>query len=527
MILDRFAARQALKATAIVLMGLGSLPIRFGPAHVQGAPSNRRPAVESQGALHIDGETARAPDRGVPRSAERHTVLLTVLDDETSRPLIDAEVRIDNQIDSQIDAFRTGPRGRLLVEYPSPHGEPKLRIEVRKNGYVPLARWGFEGSSAQPEALTLRLRRGATMGGIVVAAEERPVEGATVLLSVMSYGSGARPANSTGSEYYFRIPSRTGPDGRWRTDSVPPGAGEVKLQLFHPDFVSDGAPTLGGPVRSPKPEALRAQSDRQILLRGLALEGRVIDEEGRPIAGARIKDSTRGLGFSEFAWCHPTGADGRFPFHLPRGESFLLTAVAEGYVAGTQAVSLDPQQPAIAFQLKRGKRLRGRVVDRAGHPIEAARVIAMSDRLGGTFAFDTWTDEHGRFEWDEAPAEAVRLQFTAEAYVENVRQLTAGDAVAEITLMPAIDVRIVAIDAQTREAIPRFHTQIGTRDAATNEFRWGPRMGRSGRFEISLAADEGPYQFEISAVGYHPSRFLLPGERMVERKTIALEKAAK
>ena len=269
MILDRFAARHALTAIGLVLMGLGSLPIRIEPAHAQGAPSNRRRAPEPQGHSQIDGESARAYDRAVPRSAEFRTIVLTVLDDETSRPLIDAEVRIKNHIDFRTHAFRTGPRGRLLLEYPSLHGEPLLSIEVRKDGYVPLGRgWGFDGSPGPPEAWTFRLRRGTTMGGIVVAAAERPVEGATVLMTVTSYGPGARPANSTGSEYYHEIPSRTGPDGRWRTDSVPPGADEVKLRLFHPDFVSDGVLTLGWPARSPRPAALREQSDRQVLLQG-------------------------------------------------------------------------------------------------------------------------------------------------------------------------------------------------------------------------------------------------------------------
>ena len=107
--------------------------------------------------------------------------------------------------------------------------------------------------------------------------------------------------------------------------------------------------------------------------------------------------------------------------------------------------------------------------------------------------------------------------------------VTAGDAVAEVTLRPAVDVRFVAIDAQTREAIPRFWTQIGTHDIGTNGFLWGPRMGRSAPrgFEILLPAADGPYQFEISADGYLPERILVPRERLVLRRAIPLEKAAK
>ena len=137
-------------------------------------------------------------------------------------------------------------RGRLVLEYPLMHGEPILSIAARKDGYVPLGQgWGFGENSRPPEAWTFRLRRGTTMGGIVVAVAERPVEGARLLVSVTKYGLGERPANPTGYESYYGIPSRTGPDGRWRTDSVPPGADVVKLKLIHPDFVSDGIATLG------------------------------------------------------------------------------------------------------------------------------------------------------------------------------------------------------------------------------------------------------------------------------------------
>ena len=531
MILSRFVARHVLQTLGVVLMGIVPLLVRIAPTHAQGELPKRRPGSEPRTQLTIDGESARAYDRATPRSAERRTIVFTVLDDETNRPLTDVEVKINNQIDFRYYVFRTGPRGRLVLEYPSLHGEPNLSIEVRKDGYVPLGRgWGFDGNSGIPEAWTFRLRRGTTMGGIVVAAAERPVEGVMVFMTVTSYGPGARPANSTGSEYYHEVPSRTAPDGRWRTDSVPSGANEVKLRLIHPDFVSDGAPALGWPARSPRLAALREHSDRQVLIKGLTFEGRVIDEIGRPIAGARIDDVTRALGSSKLPWCNPTDREGGFYFHLPRGKSFLLSAAAQGYAPGTQTVSLDSDHPAVTFQLVHGTRLRGRVVDPASHPIEGALVYGVMERQINPIAFHAWTDERGRFEWNDAPAETAEFRFAAEGYIDddNMHRLTPGDAVAEVVLRPAVDVRIFAIDAQTRAAVPRFSTQIGTHDPGTNGFRWGPRMGRSApkRFRILLPAEEGPYQFEFSADGYLPARISAPRERMVLRRAVPLEKAA-
>ena len=209
---------------------------------------------------------ARAYDRPVPASAEFHTATLIVLDDETSKPLADVEVMILNEVNGEFHRFPTGPAGRLRFEYPYIGAKPRANIELRKNDYVPLRLgWGFdEGPDPPADALTIRLRRGTTMGGIVVNAADQPVEGVTVVMTVTGYGPGKRPKNPIGYEIYYEVPSRTGPDGKWRTDSVPPGAEEVNLQLIHPNFVCDGSHTTGaraisenrGPPRSVRPASL-------------------------------------------------------------------------------------------------------------------------------------------------------------------------------------------------------------------------------------------------------------------------------
>ncbi len=253
---------------------------------------------------------------------------------------------------------------------------------------------------------------------------------------------------------------------------------------------------------------------------------------------------TRWLTPSAFAWCRPTDAQGRFRVHIPRGKSLFLAAEAAGYVAEMQEVAPDPDRPPVEFRLVRGKRLRGRVVDPSGHPIEGAWVFALGDSpkviagQGGQqviasepkLHFRSCTDEHGCFDWENAPAEAVLFHIGAKSYVAvEAISLAASDRVAEITLRPAVDVRLAAIDARTREPIPRYRVRIGTQDPRTNGFRWRPPIGRSAprQVEAVLAAEEGPYHFEISADGYVPARLLVPRERTILRKNIALEKAAR
>jgi hypothetical protein len=397
-----------------------------------------------------------------------------VLDDETSRPLGDVEVRIRNHVDWETHVFRTDALGRLRFEYPSPLGGPAGDLEVRKDGYVPVGfNWGIDGGPRMPDTLTIRLRRGMTMGGIVVAESGRPVEGVTVLMTVTGYGPGRRVPNATGDESYYQVPSRTGPDGRWRTDRVPPGADAATLRLIHPDFVCDGYPTREWPVRSPKIEGLRDQTDRQVLLAGVVVKGRVVDEQGRPLAGARIDATTRGYEFYDFDVCRPTDPEGRLEIHLGRGQKVHLMVTSKGYAPATRELTAEPGQSSVEFRLAPGRRLRGRVVDPDGHPIGAA-----------------------------------------------------GDNEAVITLRPAVEVCLDAIDARTGEAIPRFRVELGRRQPDTNAYRWSPRMGRSPprKFEATLAAEEGPYHFRISADGYAPERILVPSARTYLRKTIKLER---
>ena len=242
-------------AVAVVGVALGLATIE--PARARPPTAAGRLSVDDGPAPRTDG-TVRAYASSLPKSVVFGTVALTVLDDETSRPLADVEVQILNHIDFQTHVFRTDSRGRLSFEYPTFRGNPMGDIELRKNGYVPLRYfWGSLDVPKPPEALIFRLRSGTTMGGIVVAAADRPVEGVTVVMTVGRYNPGKRPANPTGQEIFYEVALRTGPDGRWRTDSVPPGAEEVGLQLIHPDFVGDGCRTEGWPGRKPALSGLR------------------------------------------------------------------------------------------------------------------------------------------------------------------------------------------------------------------------------------------------------------------------------
>jgi hypothetical protein len=521
MIINRFVTWPARVGISLAALVVGLLVVTIERPGVRAAAQSREPAP-AQGTSKASDAPVRAYDQPAPKSARFHTVTLTVLDDETSRPLADVEIGIRNHVDGETHVFRTDSNGRLRFDYPSLHDDPKVTIEVCKNGYVPLVSgWGGDDGREPSGSLTLRLRRGTTMGGIVVGAADRPVQGVTVLVSVTHYGQGARAPNATGIESYWEVPTLTGPDGRWRTDSVPPGADGVRLQLWHPDYVCDWP---GRPARSPKVESVRNQSDRQVLLRGLRVNGRVADEQGRPIPGAVIDGFHSDLDYSGKA-CDPSDAEGRFHIHLARGTGVFLQAYARGYVAVRQGVAADPDKPFVEFRLPRGKRIRGRVVDPKLDPIEAVSVVIPGMMIESDFVAGR-TDAEGRFEWDSAPEFPVRLRFEASGFASQVVSLSAGEHESMIVLRPAVVVRLDAVDAQTGAAVPWFSVRIGTTAPGSNALRWGPRIGRIAphRFEAELDAGKAPYQIEIAADGYAPATIVLPREGKALRTSIKLEK---
>jgi hypothetical protein len=509
-------------AIGVVVLNLGLVLCSIELTRVQAAESTfASERMQNAGPV-------RAYDQTLPSSAKFHTSAVTVLDDETGKPLPGVEVRVLEYVELKYHSFPTDESGRLRFEYPYTGARPMLNIEFRKNGYVPLHRgWGFGDGSDATEAFTVRLRRGTTMGGIVVYAADRPVEGVTVVMTVQEYGPEKRPENPTGYENYYEVPTRTGTDGRWRTDSVPPGALKVNLQLIHADFVSDSTTFFGVPGRSPKVADLRDLADRQVLIKGVKISGRVLDTQGNPIRGADVVDSTRGFTFVDYLRNAQTDADGRFHFHLARGGDMTLTLQVKGYQPSTVQARAEAGASPIEIRLAPSRGLRGRVVDAQGKPIAGVGIMSKAIGMHKEISLRLFTDAQGRFVWDGAPDEKVGMTIFAEGFfpIESM-PLGATEQEMVIVLKPALDVRLRVVDAGTGKPVPRFGIQIGKANKGNQEFRWEvPTIGTfEGEYHTSLAGEDGPYQFKVIADGYEPAQTrVFRGEEKSVREVIRLK----
>ncbi len=247
--------------------------------------------------------------------------------------------------------------------------ESRLALAVFAEGFLhELVGW-TTGSEA--EELTVELRRGSRLRGLVVGPAGRPVAGAVVELA----GSG--PGGPLVSAATWSRRAVTDADGRFELRDLPPG--DYAIHAHAAAGASD-------PVRR-RFAAAEAALEVVLELRvKAAVAGWVLDPQGAPVEGARVFAMPEGDAAAGRSWAMDrrlaqTGASGRFEIGgLEAGrarlrashESFEPTSIeVELAEAAPRTVELrfvrriDPQRRAL---------VTGRVVDGAGLPVSGARL---------------------------------------------------------------------------------------------------------------------------------------------------------
>lgn len=144
------------------------------------------------------------------------------------------------------------------------------------------------------------------------------------------------------------------------------------------------------------PEGLDAL--RMSLEPGVRVEGRVVDGEGRPVAGAHIH---AGRGCFRHG-SREAGRDGEFYWVLTKGHTDI-TVTADGYLSATQALDVPVGRSVRkTWTLSRAAAATGRVHNAAGAPISGVRLSLTPNpvnRLAGPA--DATSDAEGRFTFQD------------------------------------------------------------------------------------------------------------------------------
>lgn len=279
--------------------------------------------------------------------------------------------------------------------------------------------------------LLMKLRCGARVVGRVVASEPGAAgepELGDIEVTLREDDSSVRHGREP-----VRRSTRTAPDGSFRFDALPAGRA-VALAVGPEDWA---------PVRL-ELGALDEGETREVqarLVRGGTIAGRVVDQDGRPVAEAHVRSEVSG-GILSAAWGArrvDSGADGSFELVALPGGRIKLEADAPGFLeskADFAVLAEGETLRGVELVLDRGASLSGTVAWPDGEPAEGVEVhvrFDLAQRFGGMGAFaaargargDATSDAQGRWEVTGLGRGPFMLFAEAEAPAERADALLA------------------------------------------------------------------------------------------------------
>jgi RNA polymerase sigma factor (sigma-70 family) len=447
-----------------------------------------------------------------PQPAEkpkpRRTLNLEVVSKVDNAPLAGAAVWVRvTRGKSEVTQAKTDDEGRCALALP---GEPHflLQVAVTHPGFVPLElRWI---APEVPETSTMALERGVPIGGTVRDEQGRPIAGARVFPIVWE----ARmpqdwPELAPGPD---DLAARSDDQGRWRSDSLPAGAGpDVRLNVLvtHPDHIAI--------EQHIQPDEARAQSNVLVLRAGRSVAGTVLSPTGRPVAGATIVVLYR-HGGGRFARIG-TDPAGRFQTGRiidPAWDEMALTVQAEGFASTLRPITNAAEIPPQVIRLTPRRPLRGRVVDTQGRPIPGAVVEPTREFGNGQLDWEAETDADGRFVWFEAPTAGTLYLNVSKPSLRRAlgRRIDTGSREVTLTLHRAQHLHGTVTDAGTGRPMGRFTLIGGWSPALGFQTEWARDQARTftnGRFDLTgeLSADqEARGSIRIEADGYESAELI-------------------
>ncbi len=445
----------------------------------------------------------------------RRTLELRILNARTGRP--EPEVTVRPRIPARAEG-KTDADGRFRIAG-ADREFTVVFIGISKPGFVPVqVMWDNAGARVAvpvPREHTVRLEPASTIGGFVLDEQGQPIAGARVSLSIPSSGNQkpGEPRIDLGS-----FQTRTDAEGRWKCELVPAKLDMLSMTVEHSDYVLERHPFWR---RTESPQVfvdLEASKAVLVLKEGITLQGRVIDRDGRPIAGAQVR-TTPPIRHAAAT----TDDRGRFELaHIAPGP-IELAAQAKGYVPAQRKVAAGEAAP-VEIRLEAGRAITGRLVNQANRPIAGA---SLQLELGPSNRW-VWptaqTDRDGRFRVEGVPIEGGTL-VVRQGMNTLAQRVPPSPKDAELALTmksSQVRLRIVATDADSRQPLPAF-------TVVSRGYMMGRQPATDGRFEMTFnrpPARPGfpALQVLIEAEGYFPSE---PRKVPTDRDEVGLSFALK
>jgi RNA polymerase sigma factor (sigma-70 family) len=440
-----------------------------------------------------------APPTAPPAAApapNRRTVTITILDNKTKGPLPNATVETAAG-NAFAPAGTSDAQGHVDVTLPQ--NFDNLRVRIRAAGRVGVeTTWSNQVFRGQlPPELTFSLEEGTPVSGVVVDEAGNPLANANVRFYVVLDGN-----------YEYSIPEiaprnlTTDEQGRFTLPNAPADLKDVRVEFKHPTAGDNDGMSM--PLaRGPDGGVMRYTLKK---LTGEAVEGVVLDPNGKPLADAKVV-----VAEDRYESNKPTAntdAEGHFKISGLREFSRVLTVTARGYAPQLVDFKAGASKP-LTVQMENPSKLEGVVVRENGTPVVGAQVSIEQWRNHRALQWSTRTDAQGRFVWNEAPGDEVKVNVSLRNFSEvDALPIKPGGEPAKIVMYPVQSITGSVTDAVTNKAIPKFIMTYGIRWTGQQDVTWQTSSSRTlanGKYDANISSFYNGGKIRVEADGYLPA----------------------
>lgn len=469
------------------------------------------------------GTRARGSSSGsiVVRLAKAAALSGTILDSKTRTPVAGAEVslRVPMRAEEPMTAM-TDAKGNYSLNGVVPGS---YEIVAYRPGYA----IGQVTVSLKENERVLKILTAtplARVTGTVVDDQKRPIAAARVTTQMVSRGEGGPLGMMMG-----RLPSAaaSAPDGSFSIRAE--GDTDIELQA-----VKKGLPN----ARSSKLRLAPGERKSGVVITipsGIAVTGRVVDKNGKPVAGATVVAAeSQGGGPANFARRIAmnigrgardddqvkTAKDGTFSTRVKEG-AYDFAFKADGYgTKSLRAVQIHGEPKPLEVTLEPGVEIAGRIT-RGGVGVEGVRIDLIAE---GGMAGNQLTAPDGSFRIsDLGPGQYMLNAMKQDEFIQQIRPVTAPSSDVNIDIPAGARISGKVVDKSTKQPVTAFDAGVTTpRGGGGMMFVLPGSMRRFTSDDGSFVLENvppGQTQVTVNAPGYTTAR--LPNINVESGKDIA------
>jgi protocatechuate 3,4-dioxygenase beta subunit len=389
-----------------------------------------------------------------------------------------------------------------------PAGRFQLQAEAAGHATTTVPGIELPATAGEVDLGTVKLPPGAVVEGRVVGPRGEPIEGAEVfvlegmaaMMPQLRFAlDGQEPKATTAADGFFRIGEL-------------PAGNKVDVAARRSGYTPARAGGVVAPTAEPVTLTLRAAS---------AVRGRVVDEDGEPIADANVRLNVEraggGFAFAMTGGTARSGDDGRFTVEDVEPGTMRVTANAPGFLPldrGGVEVPAGKDLEGLELVLRAGAAVEGVVTTPEGVPAAGATVRVLEEGGAGPpmrmmSGAGAETDGDGRYRLDGVETGRRTLQAEHQGFERAVAELEvrSGDNQLDLRLGGGQEVsgRVVGPAGQPVGAATVTLAAPGERWSSDRS----ATTDASGAFTLAGVTD-GTYELAASHADYGDGRAAAP-----------------